>query len=544
MSGRTPGRPMVMVAAAIAGVLLLTGVGAYAFAEIAGCASQDRITLDVAAAPEIVPALAAAIRRFDGSTGTCAGARLRAADPAAVSTMLSGRGGGDRPDVWIPDSTLWTAFSRPAGARPSIAGSPVVLATAAPAEPTWNLLLGPSAATAGGRPETGATGPRPQVPDPARNAVGLAALLMADRLLAEDPDAPDAPDAPDDPDDPDGQAVFTGLVRAIRETTTPTVEEAFATTGSARDGAVVVASEQTVLLHNRKEPGVRAYGAVPKEGTLVLDYPFMTVTGDGGRAAAAKQLEREFRGERTRTDLGRQGFRVGRPAPSWTPAAADVRRIAQSYARLSLPTRLLVLFDVSGSMGTEVSPGLDRLQATAHVGQTGLQLLADDSELGVWEFAADLRGSQDWAERVPIAPLGARVGSVTQRQRVLSDLGGLRVTESGDTALFETLLAAFRTVKLTFRPEMVNTVLVFTDGRNDHPGGPSFERTLADLRAEYDATQPVQVVLQGFGDDVDVTELTRLAEATHGIVQVARTPAESKRLLLEAMSRRVCTPNC
>ncbi|MFI0412009.1 substrate-binding domain-containing protein [Actinomadura sp. 3N508] len=529
MSGRTRGRPMVTFAAAVAGVLVLTGIGGYAFAQIAGCAAEDRITLDVAAAPELVPALTAAVRRFDGHTGTCARARLRPADPAAVSTLLSGRGGGDRPDVWIPDSTLWTAFARPGDVRPSIANTPVVLATAAPAEPTWNLLLGPAAATAEGRPEPAARGPRAQVPDPSRSAAGLAALLMADRLVA---------------DVPDGRAVFTGLVRAIRETSAPTVEQAFGTSGAARDGAVVVASEQSVFRHNRTRPGVRAYGAVPREGTLSLDYPFLIVARDGDRVSAAEKLERELRGERTRADLSGHGFGVGPAEPSWTPKADDVQRIAQAYARLSLPTRLLVLFDISGSMGEEVSPGLDRLQATAQVGRIGLHLLADDSEIGIWEFSTDLRGSQDWAERVPIETLGARVGSGTQRQRILDDLGRLKVKESGDTALFESLLAAFREVKLTYKPEMVNTVLVFTDGRNDHPGGPSFDRTLADLRAEYDAAQPVQVILQGFGDDANVTELTRLAEATHGIVQVARTPAESKRLLLEAMSRRVCTPGC
>lgn len=529
MSGRTPGRPLVTVLAALAGVLVLTGVGAYAFAEIAGCAAEDRITLDVAAAPEIVPALGPAVQRFDGSTGTCARARLRRADPAAVSTLLSGRGEGDRPDVWIPDSSLWTAFARPPHVGGSIARSPIVLATAAPADSSWKLLLGPAAATISGQGDPGAGGPRPQVPDPTRSAAGLAALLMADRLLAVVPD---------------GKAVFTGLVRAVRETTAPTVDEAFGSKDPAPGGTVVVASEQAVSQHNRKRLGPRAYGGVPMEGTLSLDYPFAIVTRDGDRVDAAKKLEDALRTDDSEEDLRRHGFDTGRSQTARPPAAEDVRRVAQAYARLSLPTRLLVLFDISGSMGEEVSPGLNRLQATAHVGQTGLQLLADDSELGIWEFSTRLRGSQDWAERVPIAPLGTRVGSVTQRQRILSDLGGLRVKKNGDTGLYESLLAAFREMKRTYKPEMVNTVLVFTDGRNDDPGGPSFDQTLADLRAEYDSTRPVQVILQGFGGDVNVQELTRLAEATHGIVQVARTPEESKRLLLEAMSRRVCTPNC
>ncbi|MFC4053273.1 substrate-binding domain-containing protein [Actinomadura syzygii] len=529
MNGRSPRRRLVPILAAAAGVLVLTGVGAYAFAEIAGCASEDRITLDVAVAPELLPGLDGAARRFERSTGTCARVRLQGVDPAAVSASLSGRDEEARPDVWIPDSTFWTAFAKPSYTGGSVARSPIVLATAAPTDPSWKLLLGPAAAAVSERPPTGPAGPVPQVPDPTRSAVGLAALLMADRLLAVVPD---------------GRAVFTGLVRAARETTAPTVDEALGSKDAVEGGAVVVASEQAVFEHNRRGLGPRAYGDVPNEGTLSLDYPFAIVTRDRGRVSAAKRLERVLLARETREDVRRLGFDPDDQEGVRPPGTADVRRVAEAYARLALPTRLLVLFDVSGSMAERVAPGLDRLQATAHVGQAGLQLLADDSELGVWEFSTRLRGSRDWAERVPIAPLGDRVGSVTQRQRILSDLGALRVRRDGDTGLYESLLAAFREMKRGYKPEMVNTVLVFTDGRNDDEGGPSFAQTLADLDAEYDPTQPVQVILQGFGEDVDVNLLTRLAEATHGVVQVARTPQESRRLLLEAMSRRVCTPNC
>lgn len=530
MGGHAPRSPLVPVLAAVAGVALLFGAGVHAFARIVDCAAEDRSTLDVAVAPELLPVLNAAGRSGGMDGDTCVRAEFRAADPAAVTALLTGRGSGVRPDVWIPDSSLWTAFYRPAEAGASLAQSPIVVATMAPADPSWSLLLGPATETitsgVPGAPEP--RGPRPRVPDPARSAVGMGALLMASKLLAGTPDA---------------QAVFTGLVRAVRENTASTVDAAFGSP-AAGVGSVVVASEQAALEHNRRNLGRQAYVGVPKEGTVWLDYPYLIVTSGKVRAEAARKLESDLRSGMSDADLRRHGFRTGQPPPQ--PPVAGVRRVTESYARLSLTTRMLVLFDISGSMAEKVGSGQNRLQATQQVAQTGLQLLSDDSELGVWAFSTDLRGRQDWAEVVPVAPLGSRVGSVTQRQHILSGLGGMKVKKRGDTALYTSLLAALRQMRRTYAEGKVNTVLVFTDGRNDDPGGPGFQRTLRDLRAEYDPDRPVQLIIQGFGDgvDVDVDELTGLANATHGIVQVAHTAEESKRLLLEAMSRRVCSPEC
>ncbi|GAA4088991.1 substrate-binding and VWA domain-containing protein [Actinomadura miaoliensis] len=583
---RAPSRhPVRAMLAATAGLVVLTGVGAYALTRAAGCAVDDRLTLDVAAAPELAPALHAAADRFallrHRVDGRCVRARVRAADPAAMTTLLTGQGvvpgTGARPDVWIPDSALWTSLVRtaPGGGRPfqprptSVARSPIVVGVpraAAPPTPqtSWDRLLEPAAAVAGADrnprdaqeprnpadAEEAADSPsaqaaRPRVPDPARSATGLAALVVADNLLAGVPER---------------QAVFTGLVRAVRENAVPSVSGALAEAARGRPGTVL-ASEQAVFAYNRSGPPHPASALYPAEGTVWLDYPFTITTGDRDRARAARLLEDALTDERTAAELRAYGFRTswargpasfgpgtgtqdGSPRALPPPAPADVRRIVQSYARLSLSTRLLVLFDISGSMAEKVAPGVDRLQATAAVAQTGLQLLADDSELGVWVFSTHLKGDQDWVEQVPLAPLGERIGSVTHRQRILSQFGRLEAERGGDTGLYDSLLAAFRLMRRTYKPEMVNTVLVFTDGRNEDDEGASFEETLAGLRREYDPRRPVQVILQGYGEDVAVEELEGLAQATRGIVQIAHTPEESKRLLLEAMSRRVCTPDC
>ena len=83
------------------------------------------------------------------------------------------RAGGPRPDVWVPDSTLWVsragaAGAHPVGQQPSVASTPVAFAVpAGQADPGLGALL---ARSAGG-------GVRLGLPHPDQSAVTAGALL-------------------------------------------------------------------------------------------------------------------------------------------------------------------------------------------------------------------------------------------------------------------------------------------------------------------------------------------------------------------------------
>ena len=102
------------------GLALLLGVGVYAFAESGGCTGDDAMRLSVAAAPDIAPVVQKAAERFnDGSNevdGKCVRADVKKVEPSSVSTLLSGQGvanaANERPDVWIPDSSLWISLAQ------------------------------------------------------------------------------------------------------------------------------------------------------------------------------------------------------------------------------------------------------------------------------------------------------------------------------------------------------------------------------------------------------------------------------------------------
>ncbi|MGH3392336.1 MAG: VWA domain-containing protein, partial [Actinomadura sp.] len=307
------------------------------------------------------------------------------------------------------------------------------------------------------------------------------------------------------------------------------------------------------------EPAVAVY---PVEGTLSLDYPFTVTTGSADKAEAARLLEQAMTTADAQREVRALGFRspdgtapssfgaetglsAKRPRPLPAPEAADVRAVMQSWSKLSLSVRMLTLLDVSGSMA-EIVPGtrITRLNATSQVAQGGLSLLPDDTELGLWSFSTQLEGAQDWREVVPVGALSDRFGAETRRQQVLTALRDLKPKMTGDTGLYDSTLAAFRKMKRTYKPEMINSLLLLTDGKNDDPQGITLKALLATLKKEYDPERPVQVIMIGFGKGVDRRELDRIAEVTRGSVHIAHTPQEVQKILLSAMARRVCAPAC
>ncbi|MFA1537394.1 hypothetical protein [Actinomadura monticuli] len=566
------------------GLVLLTGAAAYAFGAVGGgCSGDDAVTLDVAAAPDIAPAVIRAASRFDDAghevDGHCARARVRAVEPAAVATLLSGKGVvsevAERPDVWIPDSSLWTelAGSGRGGADAafttlgSAASTPIVPAMprglavqlrnlGAPEQPSWTELLA-AAGTASNADEDPAAGTgdgvipphlfRLQVPDPDRSATGMGTLMLAGALLDGAPG---------------GEARFAGVVRAIREGVAVSVKAEFDAFDPAvgRDKAdrypVALVPEQALFAYNARRSDAPLTAVYPAEGTVFLDHPVTVLAADRAKAAAAGLLWKALSDTAALDDVQRLGFRTpGGAAPAAfsartgldprapralpAPPAAEVRRTMQSWAQLSLSIRMLSIIDVSGSMDRQVAPGVTRLQSTVRTAQGGLSLLPDDSELGQWIFSTELAGDRDWRELVSVGPLGQRLGSATRRQRMLSAFAQIRVKKRGDTGLYDTVMAAFDYMKRTYKPEYVNSILLWTDGRNEDRNGPSLAQTLDHIRREYDPERPVLINMFGNGDDVDVNELRQIARLTRGDAYVAETPGQVQALFLKALSQRV-----
>lgn len=166
-------RPGLRTGVALLAAALAVAIGCRTVLNAAGCRGEGAGgPLTVAAAPDIAPALTRAIDRFNEAQDTCVHALVRPVDPAAIAVLLSGQGASgslQRPDVWIPDSSLWTSLVNTSPERIGplqvshgpLAYSPVVLGLpqglvdelrnrGVTADPSWNLLLGAVPGVPGG----------------------------------------------------------------------------------------------------------------------------------------------------------------------------------------------------------------------------------------------------------------------------------------------------------------------------------------------------------------------------------------------------------
>jgi hypothetical protein len=560
------------------GLAILLGAGVYALADSRGCGGSDEIDLNVAAAPEIAPAMNDISDSFNRQRhsvdGKCVKVTVKSADPAGTATVLSGQGsvpGLTDPDVWIPDSSLWVTLvhSSIKGATSvqltptSVARTPIVAATSRSfatkmhsqgIRPTWDMLLKATDALAAGAVSKNDMLPADsvhlQILDPNRNAGGIGAVVMTRMLLQGDPNA---------------VPIFTQIVRNVQNSLSPTPQALFASFHRDLHGRapMVIVPEQAVWKYNKGNPAAPASAIYPSEGLLSLDYPFALATDDRAKVRAAGMLEQAMATPQARDAVHARGLRTpdGRPGNDFTtaaglsprvpralpsPATGDVTDVMQAWSKLSLRTRMLTLLDVSGSMSQPVGTnGETRMQATAQIAQGGLAMLTDDTDLGLWTFSTNMNGPLDYRTEVPIGPLSTRLGSGTRRQAILAALGRIRPNPNGNTGLYDSVLASVRSVQRSYRVGYYNSVLVLTDGKNDDTSGISLPGLLRTLKKESDPDKPVNVVFIGFGPDVDMAAMQRIAVETNGSAYHAQKPQEVQRILLETIAQRICAqPGC
>lgn len=560
------------------GLAILLGAGVYALADSRGCGGGDAIALNVAAAPEIAPAIDDISNTFNRERhsvgGRCVKVSVKSADPAGTATVLSGQGsvpGLSDPDVWIPDSSLWVTLvhSSIKGATSvqltptSVARTPLVIATSRTfatkmhnqgIRPTWGTILKATDALSPGAVSKNDALPSGsvhlQILDPNRNAGGIGAVVMTRMLLQGDPNA---------------VPLFTQVVRNVQNSVSPTPQALFASFHRDLHGQapMVIVPEQAVWKYNKGHPAVPATALYPNEGLLSLDYPFALATDDSAKVRAAGLLEQAMSTPQAREAVHARGLRTpdGRPGDDVTaglglnprvprslppPATGDVTDVMEAWSKLSLRTRILTLLDVSGSMSQPVGTnGETRMQATAQIAQGGLGMLTDDTDVGLWTFSTNMRGPLDYQQVVPIGPLSTRLGSGTRRQAILSALGRVRPNPKGNTGLYDSVLASVRSVQRSYKVGYYNSVLVLTDGKNDDTSGISLTGLLRTLKKESDPDKPVTVVFIGFGPDVDMASMQRIAVETNGSAYHAQKPQEIQRILLETIAKRICAqPGC
>lgn len=534
-----PSRRLLAVVAvavlAVAGLAFAFRPRAHQAAAQAGCSGVLKVP--VIAAPSIARAVAAVAQRWNDTRpdvgGTCVSATVTAQDSAAAERALVL---SEQATVWIPDSTVWTArlvADVPSlGARMKV-GEPVATSPLVIAAPPGRADTMDAAANQGWAGYLDGTTPV-AIPDPARNAEGALTLLGVARGL------------------PASAAASTALAGAAVRLGSNIV-------ASAADGftnlrqhpgsaPAFVASEQEVLRANRDGSAPIAKAVYPDGAGPGLDFPLVTITPatDPSFVTAATNLAAQLQSPSARRAIAALGLRDpnGNPldgttdtgarsaAPPAPASSADLAGVMRIWGAARRPINLLAVIDVSGSMKDSAGNGRSKIDVAAGAAADALGLVPDTWSVGLWTFSSKRPPADDWTSLVPLGPVKTQRAALVTSARDLPNLVG------GDTGLYATALAAFREVTAHYAPNMVDSVVLMTDGSNVDPGGISLPALLAALKQGFHPDKPVSITTIALGADADVAALRQISAATTGTTYVVRNPQDIRTVLLQTVLRR------
>jgi len=281
----------------------------------------------------------------------------------------------------------------------------------------------------------------------------------------------------------------------------------------------------------------------PKEGTLFSDSPFYVLNADWvtpQQRTAAQAFERFVDDPVNQRKVLSFGFRPGNPAvavgdpiistngvdpnqPQTTlgvPASPVLVKIIQKWGEDRKPARVMMVIDVSGSMGDQVGNGATKLDLVKQGAVQALDEFGPNDQVGLRIFSTGISAKEptDYLDLVPIGPIAQ------QREQLAAKIQSL-VPQSG-TPLYTTAVASYQDMKRTYDPAKINAIVLLTDGKNDDPRNGDLNKTLAALGADSEGVSntPVRLFTIAYGHDADKDVLRQMAEATNGATYDATDP--------------------
>jgi Ca-activated chloride channel homolog len=336
--------------------------------------------------------------------------------------------------------------------------------------------------------------------------------------------------------------------------------------------SVVAVEEKSVIDYNKGNPdGVLSPGETPRiprdplvavypsEGTLYSDSPFIvldTAWVDADEKAAAALFEDFVQQPANQRKVLQYGFRPNNPAvpladpivaangvdPTQPTANLEVPSpevlvgILDSWAKLRKDARVLLVLDISGSMGEFVTDdGKTRLDLAQAAAVSALDQFKDTDDVGLWAFSTDLGGPDpNVHELVPIAPIGANRPAIASAIQAQFPTNG--------TPLYEVTGKAYDTMLAGYDPAKINAIVLLTDGQNDDgvadDDAQQFQDLVAKLQqgSEGSSSQPVRLFTISYGDDADQLTLRAISQATRAATYNASNPATINQVFTAVIS--------
>ena len=103
------------------------------------------------------------------------------------------------------------------------------------------------------------------------------------------------------------------------------------------------------------------------------------------------------------------------------------------------------------------------------------------------------------------------------------------------TPLYASIEKAVGAMKDTFDPEMINAVVVLTDGKNEYGGGPNVDELIA-LLGNSEASGGLRVFSVAYSSGADLDTLKRISEASQAAAYDATNAASIDQVMTAVIS--------
>ncbi|WP_327044085.1 substrate-binding and VWA domain-containing protein [Microbispora sp. NBC_01189] len=298
-------------------------------------------------------------------------------------------------------------------------------------------------------------------------------------------------------------------------------------------------------LGDHAKPKVPLVAIYPKEGTLFSDHPYAVLSwADAAKKAAAADFLKYLRASDQQKEFAKYAFRSfdGKPTdhitaadgldpkqPATTlstPTPQVLDRMLRSWAELRKPANVLMVMDVSGSMGAEVSgTGKTKLDLAKQAAVNALPQFGPNDRVGLWMFSLKQDGDKDYRELVPMGR--------NNQSRLKSRIGGL--IPNGGTGLYDTALASYQEVLRHRSGDAINAVVFLTDGKNEDNNSISLDDLLPQLRQET-GQDTVRMFTIAYGADADLDVLRRISQSTDAAAYDSRKPVSIDQVFTAVIS--------
>ncbi len=308
-----------------------------------------------------------------------------------------------------------------------------------------------------------------------------------------------------------------------------------------------------------RDPRVPLVAIYPSEGTLYSDNPFIILDTEWvtpEQKAAARVFEEYVQRPENQQKVMEFGFRPNNPdvaladpvsvangvdpsqptAELEVPAPAVLVKILDSWAQQRKEARVLLVLDISGSMGDLVDDSRTKLDLAKDAAISALDQFKDSDEVGLWVFSTDLLGGPDsnYLELVPVAPIGTQRGEIERQIEAQFPTNG--------TPLYDVASTSYTSMVDSYDPSKINAIVLLTDGVNDDAVPENDESDFDDLISQLQAgsegarSRPVRVFTISYGDGADTVTLKAIAQATSAAHYDASNPATIQQVFTAVIS--------